>query len=360
MSWLKKSDDSNDDPLIIGLCRRPSDKYMVLGIMLELELYSAKHRTDGFLPAMVVNALPRGWRSKFLDPPHGGTALIHRRGDSCDCMKDLPWPDGPWDYYCHGYLDDNPTKEQQDLRDAKKRERNSPELQMLVWVRDRGFCRYCAEACRPFADNTSGSGAVLDHIDPDKVCGIDNLALAHKSCNSAKGNRTPERWGRNLSPIPAGRAPIPHPGEHGSSERAAYEAAYKATRSATGSATRSATHASMPARDGTGLDGQPNTEPDPAQPATAQRNVYHDGDLHPAHHGGRADPTDLPAAKPPAQPPAQRPAEPPATGPPKDTWLGTGKRVDSKRACRFCGTLVPAGREIDFCSQTCINEFHEM
>lgn len=53
-------------------------------------------------------------------------------------------------------------------------------------------CQLCNEQIDPEADRRLGPGATMDHIVPLKIGGIhdiDNLQLAHRSCNSKKGAR---------------------------------------------------------------------------------------------------------------------------------------------------------------------------
>lgn len=207
MPWLKSSDDAADDPLVLGLCTRRTQRYALLGALFALRCYAARHLTDGFLPAAVVNEIPKGLRSKLLSNVETGVSLVHQRGDACECLKDTWWPEGTsYAYYVHGYLADNPTADEFDLRKRKREEARDAELREQCYRRDAGQCRYCGVHVGAWADNRSGRGACLDHVDPNRADGIVNLVLACRECNSRKGNRTPEQAAMTLLPVPTDTA----------------------------------------------------------------------------------------------------------------------------------------------------------
>jgi 5-methylcytosine-specific restriction endonuclease McrA len=203
MPWLKSSDDSDDDPLIMALCVRRSQRYILLGAMFALRCYAARHLTNGWVPAAVVGEIPKTTRLKLLSNVENGVSLVHQRGDACECIEDLYWPEGAaYAYYVHGYLDDNPTADEWDLRRRKREEGRSADLRDQAFRRDAGRCRYCSVQVGSWADNRSGRGACLDHVDPARADGIVNLVLACRECNSKKGNRTPEQAGMTLQAPP--------------------------------------------------------------------------------------------------------------------------------------------------------------
>jgi 5-methylcytosine-specific restriction endonuclease McrA len=74
------------------------------------------------------------------------------------------------------------------MKERRRRRPSTADI-LAVWERDRGICRLCGEYVLP--------GEVsLDHVIPFSQGGassLDNLQLAHRRCNSAKGNRVPRR-----------------------------------------------------------------------------------------------------------------------------------------------------------------------
>lgn len=57
-----------------------------------------------------------------------------------------------------------------------------------VFLRDQGFCQYCAE-------NLKGKPWTIDHVFPSSRGGRSewsNVVVSCKTCNQAKGDRTPE------------------------------------------------------------------------------------------------------------------------------------------------------------------------
>lgn len=72
------------------------------------------------------------------------------------------------------------------------------ESNVLLYRRDRGVCAFCGDHVRP-------SEATRDHVIPRCQGGRDiweNVVLAHKGCNQAKGGRTPEQAGMPLLYVP--------------------------------------------------------------------------------------------------------------------------------------------------------------
>lgn len=197
MSWLRLSDSWDSDPAVLNMCRTHGDKARLLGWLVQLNLYCARHHTDGWLPAIEYRDVVRStrWRDQLV-----AGRLIHQRGDDCPCLP------GTWDsvgaaFYVHGYLESNPSKDEYDVQRAKAAELRDRELQARVRARDRGRCRYCG-AKVVWADRRSSLGGVFDHVDPTIAAGDANLVVCCRGCNSRKGARTPSAAGMTLLPAP--------------------------------------------------------------------------------------------------------------------------------------------------------------
>ena len=71
---------------------------------------------------------------------------------------------------------------------------------LRVYMRDCFTCRYCDRAMNPLSDDLT-----IDHIDPVGGDEDANLVTACRSCNSAKGRRSPVAWSNSRLPP----APVP-------------------------------------------------------------------------------------------------------------------------------------------------------
>jgi 5-methylcytosine-specific restriction endonuclease McrA len=80
--------------------------------------------------------------------------------------------------------------------DKKRRGRNHirTSVRQAVYARDQGFCQLCGEQVDLTLPHTHPMGPTVDHIEcrswvliPDHT--ERNLRLAHRSCNSSRGNR---------------------------------------------------------------------------------------------------------------------------------------------------------------------------
>jgi len=288
MAWLRLDDGLDDDPIILNVSRSRGEADRVLGILTAMMLYAARHLTDGFLPELIFREHVRSKRLReaFTRPPGGGTALLHRRGDQCECLEGRQWPATGADYAIHHYLKSNPTRDEYDVQRAKQAELRDRELLAAVRRRDGDCCRYCGRETR-WADRRSGFGMVLDHIDPTLAAGAANLVVACRSCNSRKGNRTPLAAGMDLLPAMGDCAPDP------TNDETNDETNDQINRSTTDTTT----HA--PVRDGTGRvngaagDAGPDGVRDLIGPAQPRRSSAHPNPYHRAAITG-TDPADHP------------------------------------------------------------------
>ena len=143
--WLRTDDGFDNDPMIVHIARNRGEADRFLGMITALMLYSARHKTNGFVPALIVREHVRSPRllALFTDPPGGGPGLLHPRGTECECLDGRDWPAIGGDYMVHHYLRMNPSAEEYDVRRAKEAELRDRELQVAVRRRDGDRCRYC-------------------------------------------------------------------------------------------------------------------------------------------------------------------------------------------------------------------------
>jgi 5-methylcytosine-specific restriction endonuclease McrA len=330
MVWLRQHDGADEDPALVALARTQREADLLLGIHTALQVYCAKHPTNGFLPALIVR---RHLRGRLLEA-FVAAGLLHEAGHECNCMKGIAWPPG-MTYHVHDYLRYNPTVDEYDVDRAKKAELKDRELQAAVRGRDRDLCRYCGELTK-FADRVSARGLVFDHVDPAVANGAANLVVACRSCNSRKGKRTPEAAGMNLRPVPTDepsttpdpgwsaaedavpfshngpvedgdQAPTSRPTNGSTNHRINGSTKWSTNRSASGPTTlRGGT-----GRDGTGRDEVGDAGPagyrDQTGPATPRRNSRYPDPYRrtaitgpdPADHPGLPTPDDLARGPPP-------------------------------------------------------------
>lgn len=205
MPWFRLNDKAHTSPKLraVGKSAR--------GGLVMLWAYAAFERTDGWLPAYKVDdELTRDELEACLTVRMNGRAgLLHAFGESCDCLVDRP----PWTlemggYWIHDFVaGGNPTRDEYDLRQAKKRELNDRDLLHAVRERDGNSCRYCGRIV-PWSDRRSRNRLTFDHVDPTRAAGVDNLVVCCLPCNQRKaGVRTPEAAGMRLLPPPASRPP---------------------------------------------------------------------------------------------------------------------------------------------------------
>ncbi|WP_206078099.1 HNH endonuclease [Prauserella endophytica] len=196
MTWLRLDDVGYDDPLVRAIGNG------AYGALVRMKQYASAQRTDGWLPADKAREIASRAELRALtnvrlgdDPP-----MLHQPGDDCPCLTDKTWPvtgTRTGGYWVHGFLDRNPSRAENDVHKAKRRELRDKELRRAVRDRDGNHCRYCGRDVR-WADRKTDAGGVLDHVDPAVAAGAANLVVACRGCNGRKKDCTPEAAGMTL------------------------------------------------------------------------------------------------------------------------------------------------------------------
>lgn len=149
--------------------------------------YCGAHLTDGMIPKAAVPMLVAEAGVKAA-----AAAKLVEVGS---------WIDHGDTIEVHDYLVYNPSREQvRNDRQTRERKRNLHSDAALVQAirrRDLNECRYCGCAVS-WKDRRGPRGATYDHVDPDGPNTLDNVVVACRGCNSAKGHRTPEEAGMDL------------------------------------------------------------------------------------------------------------------------------------------------------------------
>lgn len=152
-------------------------------------LYAYRADTDGFVPAAKVAKL-----TGFRAPQRLADRLVEVN----------LWEPIEGGYRIHDYLQHQQSsadREEQRVSGARRvaLHRDRP-LRDLVRERDGNTCRYCGVEVL-WTDRRSGRGGTYDHVDPRGGNAESNLVVACRSCNAAKGSRTPEQAGMDLLPV---------------------------------------------------------------------------------------------------------------------------------------------------------------
>ena len=168
-------------------CARANGEGVVTALMLSDAAYFSKADAVVVKPALIEIGL---WHD----------AKTIRRCRRCsDALKESAAKKlGPADVYFHDWLDYQFTKAEVTNEDHERRGRALKKNKSLcdaIKDRDRNHCRYCADKVR-WQDKRSGKAAQYDHRDPHGINSLENVVVACKECNEAKGDRTPEEWAR--------------------------------------------------------------------------------------------------------------------------------------------------------------------
>ena len=261
MPWLRIDDRLAMSIKVRGLvdegvtgARAKDQRNATLGHWLQILAWVAGERTDGFVPADVVDEYgTKATTARLLRARYGRAALLHSRGPdgsppACACLDGRRWPPD-FDFAIHDYLDRNPSRSENDVHRAKRRELRDPALKRRVRDRDRDCCRYCGRLCK-YSDRVSDEGLTFDHVDPEVAAGMENLVVACRGCNNRKNRRTPEQADMVLLPY---HLPTTGP--------------------ATGPATVAGPVAGAVTGPGTGPGADPRPDPRPSQDQTSPGRV---------------------------------------------------------------------------------------
>jgi hypothetical protein len=197
MPWYRLNDVGYDDPLVLAIGNA------AYGANNRLGQYASAQRTDGWVPTAKVREICSRTELRVLTTVHIGDQppMLHQPGDECACLVGKDWPAGMGGYWLHGFLRDNPSRAENDVHRAKRRELRDKALRQAVRDRDGDRCRYCGITVR-WADRKTAAGGVLDHVDPAVAAGADNLVVACRGCNGQKKDCTPAAAGLVLLPPP--------------------------------------------------------------------------------------------------------------------------------------------------------------
>ncbi|AIJ26380.1 HNH endonuclease [Amycolatopsis methanolica] len=197
MPWLRTDDVEYDDVLVRAVGNA------AYGAVQRMKLYCSAQRTDGWIPADKAREIASRAELRALTEMRVADRgpFLHQHGDECRCLEGRDWPAELGGFYVHGFLDRNPSRSENDVHKAKRRELRDPQLKAAVRARDGSRCRYCGIEVR-WQDRKTPAGGVFDHVDPKIAAGADNLVVACRGCNSRKQDCTPEVAGMDLLPPP--------------------------------------------------------------------------------------------------------------------------------------------------------------
>ena len=187
MTWLRLDDLTYDEPLVRAVGNA------AYGALVRMSLYASAQRTDGWIPEDKAREIASRAELRTLTATTIGdqSPLLHRPGDICPCLEAVKWPAAPKPgVWVHDFLSRNPSRAENDVHRAKRKELKDKELRAVVRSRDGDRCRYCGITVK-WSDHRSSSGGVLDHVDPRVADGAANLVVACRSCNGRKKDCDP-------------------------------------------------------------------------------------------------------------------------------------------------------------------------
>ncbi|MFY1669510.1 hypothetical protein ACN27G_06080 [Plantactinospora sp. WMMB334] len=216
MTWLKSSDNANQNPRILAPLawqREPEDDLdgwdlrlpAIAGLAWLCATYSAGQETDYVVPDGTV-ALYGGPRWQRL-AEWVARAGIWTRVDGGWLLADDS------EYLFHIIL-----KAEREWERQRKNDNGNPVLTVPVRLRDGDACRYCGRIVN-WGARTGGLAGTYDHLTPGRPArGPDDLVVACAQDNGRRGKDPhPERW-RTL-PAPAqpyyGEITVAHLAKHG-------------------------------------------------------------------------------------------------------------------------------------------------
>ena len=178
MVWFRIDDSFWSHPKVLGLSTD------AVALWVRAGSYSAQQLTDGLIAPHALRML--GDRDAAVELTNAGL------------WETVPAAAG-WQF--HDWADYQPTRAQilAEREGSARRQQLSrnPRLRDAIRERDGDFCRYCGKRVN-WSDRKSATGGTYDHVDPSGPNSFENLVVACRGCNSAKGQRTPEQAGMPL------------------------------------------------------------------------------------------------------------------------------------------------------------------
>lgn len=194
MTWARFDDRYDDHPKIKKAWRK--DPYAV-GLHVMAITHCARHETDGLVDlAWIEEKIPQAKaRSRTIDVLVDAGLFDALDGET---------------FQVHDFLEYNPSREkvaQEREWDRRRKElHRDPELVAAIRSRDQDRCRYCGQLVN-WKDRRGPTGGTYDHVIPRGPNSLENVVVACRRCNTAKGGRTPGE----------ARMPLLTPGQMGSS-----------------------------------------------------------------------------------------------------------------------------------------------
>jgi 5-methylcytosine-specific restriction endonuclease McrA len=180
-------------------------------------IWGGRVNCDGVIPESAAATIaPRAFltEDEFIDaaPLLVKAGLWHalskskRQRPSCACVMDSADLTQRPGWIIHDFADYQKAKQQVELaedREARKRRlyrtKKGREILATVKARDMDHCRYCWIEVK-WEARRGGRAGTIDHVDPAAPNSVGNCVVSCKSCNSRKGDRTPDEAEMSLLP----------------------------------------------------------------------------------------------------------------------------------------------------------------
>lgn len=195
MTWGKVSDDLHSHPKWTGAS--PNAKALWVTALS----YCSGYLTDGkvsatdHLPTLAVETF--GFVPSSMRKATAAAKELEQRG---------LWRSTAGGWKFHDWRDNNPSASQVRQRKKKDKRREwlhktteGKELKRVVRERDGDLCSWCGGPVR-WGANRAPDGGTYEHIREDGPDTVDNIVVAHNSCNGTKSDRDHEDLGWSLRP----------------------------------------------------------------------------------------------------------------------------------------------------------------
>jgi len=192
MPWLRVGDTAADHPVTLApLEDEAADERTVnelFGFAVRCAVRAAAHETDyvvtvgtarsvagGRYETLVPAAIRAGYFSWVeLEAEDGTTRRALKLLEEADLFHMILRDERAW-------------------TNARKRDTSNPTLTAPVRERDGDACRWCGQVVVWSGDRKSGRAGTYDHVRPGQPAeSPDDLVVACKTCNSARGDETNE------------------------------------------------------------------------------------------------------------------------------------------------------------------------
>lgn len=184
MTWTKLDDQLHSHPKVQKAWQ---ESRASIGLHMLALSHAGAYLTDGHVSEAFVRAqLPAAGERRRAVGVLVDSGLWERNGDG---------------WVIHDFLDFNlsaaEVKGKRDWDVSRKALERDHDLIAAIKERDNDHCRYCGNAVS-WKNRRGPHGGTYDHVHPRGPNTLENVVVACRACNMAKGARTPDEAGLKL------------------------------------------------------------------------------------------------------------------------------------------------------------------